>query len=112
MESKEFKKILLKGQCASRGVAESFVHIASDDNLNPPKGENFILVCKQTNPAYTLLMMKSKGVIAEIGGTVSHAAIVSRELEIPCIVSAENATRILKPGQKIILDATSGVVYG
>jgi len=104
-------KILVKGQTASRGIAEGTVHIATDENLEIPTEKDFILVCKQTNPAYSILLMKSKGVIAEVGGIVSHAAIISRELEIPCIVSAENATSILKQGQKITLDASNGIVY-
>ncbi|MFA4907399.1 MAG: PEP-utilizing enzyme [archaeon] len=104
--------VLARGACASRGRVEGIIHIASDDNLGFPSENDFILVCKQTNPAYSTLLMRSKGVIAEIGGIVSHAAIIARELEIPCIVGAENATQILKEGQKIVLDATNGVVYG
>lgn len=111
LEENKMKNPLLKGTCASKGSVEGTVHIATDKNLNPPSYENFILVCKQTNPAYSAVLMKAKGVITETGGIVSHAAIISRELEIPCIVSAEKATQILKNGQKIILDATQGLVY-
>lgn len=106
------KKQLLSGLCASRGIVEGIVHIASDNNLVMPKDNNFILVCNQTSPAYLVLLMNSKGVITEKGGMVSHPAIVSRELGIPCIVGAQNATQILKQGQKVLLDATNGVVYG
>lgn len=111
LEKNKMRNTLLKGTCASKGSAEGIVHIATDENLNQPSHDNFILVCKQTNPAYSAVLMKAKGVITETGGIVSHAAIISRELEIPCIVSAEKATQILKNGQKIILDATQGVVY-
>jgi pyruvate,water dikinase len=111
LENKRSKKVLLTGQCASKGIVEGIVHLVSDDNLAVPKEKDFIVVCKQTNPAYSVLLMKSKGVIAEVGGTVSHAAIISRELEIPCIVNAGGATLILKNGQKIVLDATNGFVY-
>lgn len=111
MNNNKSKKVLLSGQCASKGVAEGIAHIVFDENLQIPAVKDFILVCRQTNPAYSILMIKSKGVIAETGGIVSHVAIISRELQIPCMVNAENATTILKSGQKIILDATNGVVY-
>jgi len=104
-------KVLLKGVCANKGVVEGKVHFASDDNLVLPKENGFILLCNQTNPAYLILLMRSSGVITETGGIVSHAAIVSRELGIPCIVGAKDATAVLKHGQKIKLDATSGAVY-
>ncbi|MFA6268886.1 MAG: PEP-utilizing enzyme [archaeon] len=105
------KKQLLTGICASKGIFEGQVHIASDTNLVMPKEKGFILVCNQTSPAYIVLLMNSRGVITEKGGMVSHPAIVSRELGIPCIVGASNATQLLKQGQKILLDATNGVVY-
>jgi len=106
------KKHLLSGTCASKGIVEGIVHIATDTNLAMPKDKDFVLVCNQTNPSYIILLMNSKGVITEKGGIVSHPAIVSRELDIPCIVNAPNATQILKQGQRILLDATNGVVYG
>jgi len=106
------RKFLLRGVCASRGLVEGKVHIASDSNLSIPEKQGFILVCNQTNPAYLVLLMKSAGVITETGGVVSHAAIISREINLPCVVSAKDAAKILKDGQRILLDATNGAVYG
>lgn len=106
---------LLRGICASKGRVEGKIKIVSLDNinlLNSLDNLNFILVCEKTDPSYLLLMMKSKGVITQTGGVVSHAAIVSRELGIPCIVGCEGVLGKLKDEQQILLDATNGVVYG
>jgi len=105
------KKILCLGVCAGKGLVEGRVHLASDADLSIPKEKGFVLVCSQTNPSYLILLMKSSGVITETGGIVSHAAIISREIGIPCIVGAKDALSVLKEGQKVLLDASNGVVY-
>ncbi len=54
-------------------------------------------------------MIKTKAVITDLGGILCHAAIVSRELKIPCIVGTKIATKVLKNGDKIKIDAKGGV---
>jgi len=70
------------------------------------KGE--ILVARMTNPDWTSVMPLAKGIITDEGGRVCHAAIVSRELGIPCIVGTKNATKVLKDGEEITIDCSSG----
>lgn len=70
------------------------------------KGE--ILVTEITDPDWEPIMKIASGIITDKGGRTSHAAIVSRELGIPCIVGAQKATTILKTGQVITMDCSSG----
>lgn len=70
-----------------------------------------IIVVKATDPSYVLIMKKSSAIVSELGGLTSHAAIVARELGLPCVVAASDATKILKDGQKVVVDGSAGVVY-
>ena len=63
-----------------------------------------------TRPEFVPLMKKALAVVTDEGGITCHAAIVSRELRIPCITGTKNATRILKDGDLIEVDADNGVV--
>lgn len=72
------------------------------------KGE--ILVCPMSDPDYMPAIRKAAAIIADQGGLLCHAAIVARELQIPCVVGTEYATKILKDGDKIEVDAEKGIV--
>lgn len=69
-----------------------------------------ILVCKMTTPQDVPLMMKSKGIITEMGGILSHAAIVCRELKKPCITNVAGATKKLKKGMMIEMNGATGEI--
>jgi len=70
-----------------------------------------ILVTCQTDPGWTIIFPFLKGLVVERGGMLSHAAIVARELNIPCIVGIENATDLIANGANIKLDLLKGEVY-
>jgi len=70
-----------------------------------------ILVTRMTNPDWVPYMKIAGAIVTEDGGTTCHAAIVSREMGIPCIVGARNATKLMQMGQEYTVDANSGVVY-
>lgn len=72
--------------------------------------EGKILVTSQTDPGWTIVFPFLKGVVVERGGMLSHAAIVARELNIPCIVGAEHATDVIASGMNIRLDLQSGLI--
>ena len=72
--------------------------------------EGKILVTSQTDPGWTIIFPILKGVVVERGGMLSHAAIVARELNMPCIVGAERATDIIASGMNIKLDLQSGLI--
>jgi pyruvate,water dikinase len=69
-----------------------------------------ILVTKQTDPGWTIIFPFLRGIVVERGGMLSHAAIVARELGIPCIVGVDNATDVIENGAKIILDLQKGLI--
>lgn len=103
-------KILLRGIPASLGAVKGKVKILHDPSESHKIKMGDILVTEMTDPLYMRAMMKAGGIITNIGGVLSHAAIVSREFRIPCIVGTEKATEILKDEQIIVLDATKGEV--
>lgn len=104
------KKEIFYGTPARRGVVQGIVKIVykRSDFENFNKGD--ILVAPETTPAYVPLMRDAKAIVTERGGITSHAAIVSRELGVPCIISAEGVAHILKDGDFVEVDADNGVV--
>ena len=73
--------------------------------------EGDILVAEMTTPDYVPAMKRASAIVTDKGGRTAHAAIVSRELGIPCVVGTENATQLLTTGQLITVDGTRGRVY-
>jgi phosphohistidine swiveling domain-containing protein len=69
-----------------------------------------ILVVPSTSPSYVPLMRNAKGLVTDHGGMMSHAAIVAREFNLPCIVGTKQATKVLKNGDNIVLDLVNGEV--
>ncbi|QSZ27732.1 phosphoenolpyruvate synthase [Aceticella autotrophica] len=105
------KKVLVKGLGASPGIATGKVVFVNNFDDVTKIEKNTILVTTMTNPDMVPAMKKSLAVVTDEGGRTCHAAIVSRELGIPCIVGTKNATEILKEGMEITVDASRGVVY-
>jgi len=105
------RKILVKGLPASPGLVAGKVHlIPSVEHVSEfQAGE--ILVTEMTAPDWVPAMKKAKAIIADSGGMTCHAAIVSRELGIPCIVGSKNGTQVLATGMEVTVDAKRGVVY-
>lgn len=108
-------KVLLKGLPASPGVATGTVHVIDDpkDISKFKKGE--ILVTLMTSPDWVPAMQKAAAIVTNNGGMTCHAAIVSREMQIPCLVGTSSrgnaATKILRTGQEVTIDAKNGIVY-
>lgn len=96
----------LKGVGCSLGFISGKITIMHKFEL--PKKPLEIVVVKHTDPGWTPLFGICKGLIVENGGLLSHAAIISRELNLPCIIGVENATRLLKDGQQISMDGSTG----
>ncbi len=101
---------VLSGKSGCSGVARGRVRVVLDPleagDLEP--GE--VLVAPITDPAWTPLFMPAAAVVVNVGALMSHAVIVSRELEIPCVVSVENATKLLVDGTMVEVDGTAGTV--
>ncbi len=70
-----------------------------------------VLVTDMTNPDFVPFMKMASAIVTDKGGITSHAAIVSRELTIPCVVGTETATKELKTGKEYTVDSRNGVIY-
>jgi len=64
-----------------------------------------------TGPDLTPAFSKVAAVVTDEGGLMSHAALVAREKKVPCVIGTRTATRTFKTGEKVFVDATSGIVY-
>ena len=105
-------EIVLKGLPASPGVygGKAKVVLSPEEAAKEiQKGD--ILVTKMTNPDWVPYMRVAGAIVTDEGGMTCHAAIVSRELGIPCIVGAREATKLMKSGETYTVDARSGVIY-
>lgn len=100
----------IQGTVAYQGKVRGKVRVILEkkDLSNFKKGE--IIVARSTMPDYTPFMKLAKAIITDEGGITCHAAIVSREMKIPCIVGAKIATQILKNGDLVEVDAERGIV--
>lgn len=99
----------LKGSSASKGFVSGKVRIVIDVK-NAIFNEGEILVTSMTRPEFVPLMKKAAGIITNEGGITSHAAIISRELGIPCVIGTKFATQILHDGDLVEVDADKGIV--
>ncbi len=100
----------IKGMPAFKGLVRGRVKVVLDP-MNPGIfEEGDILVTGMTRPEYLPLMQKSGGFITDAGGLLSHAAIVARELKKPCVIGTEVATKVLKDGDLVEVDAERGIV--
>ena len=118
--NKETKKNVLKGVAAhSTGrKVKGIARIIHRDFSNPEalrktlgniqKGD--ILVSATTDPDFTAGLKKAGAIVTDVGGMLSHAAISARELNIPCIIGTEVASKVLKDGDLVEVDADRGVV--
>jgi len=104
-------KKILQGDPASPGIATGFTRVlkSAKDISRLKQGE--ILVTDMTTPDFVPAMKKAQAIITNKGGQTSHAAIVSRELGIPCIVGSDTATSILKTGRVITVNGQSGEIF-
>jgi len=99
----------LTGLGVSPGVAEGIARVVVDPGegtLQP--GE--ILVCSTTDPSWSAYLLIAAGVVIDIGGPLSHGAIVARELGIPCVINSVDGTRRLRSGDRLRIDGSSGRV--
>ena len=111
IEKKEEEKIdTIKGDVANCGKIQGIVKILNsyEDIYKVNKGD--IIVTTMTTPDFVAAMEKAAGFITDEGGITCHAAIISREFDVPCIVGTINATEKLKDGQLIEMNAYTGII--
>ncbi|MBI4427165.1 MAG: hypothetical protein HY569_01630 [Candidatus Magasanikbacteria bacterium] len=101
---------ILRGNCASPGKVTGIVKICRGEVELGKVNDGDILVACMTQPEFLPAVKKAKAIITDEGGITCHAAIVSRELGIPCVIGTKIATKVLKDGDEVEVDANHGVV--
>lgn len=116
MLSKNEKREEIRGLVANKGKAVGKVRIITFDDLRKiyevanALTEPFILVTGMTNPNMVPLIKKAQAIVTDEGGMTCHAAIISREFNVPCIVGTKGATNMLRDGDVVEVDAEKGIV--
>ncbi|MCF7861017.1 phosphoenolpyruvate synthase [Candidatus Woesearchaeota archaeon] len=105
---KEKSEIVIKGKSVGELIGKGRAHVIKDvHKINEfQKGE--VLVTDMTDPDWEPIMKIASAIVTNRGGRTCHAAIISRELGIPCVVGTNNATETIKPGQEITVDCSQG----
>jgi pyruvate,water dikinase len=100
----------LIGLCVSPGSVEAEVVVMRDPNEFATMRRGAILVAPATDPSWTPLFTLASGIIVEVGGVLSHASTIAREYGLPALANVKDATRLLKTGERVRLDASGGRV--
>ena len=100
----------IRGHAASPGVVEGIARVLRDVNEIGQIQDGEILVCPVTAPSWGPVFGKIRAAVSDIGGTMSHAAIVAREYRMPAVVGTGKATQRIKTGQLLRVDGDRGIV--
>ena len=100
----------LRGAAASPGIVEGVARVVIDVRQIAEVRDGDILVCPITSPAWAPIFSNVKAVVTDIGGVMSHAAIVCREYGLPAVVGTGRATSLIRTGQMIRVDGSAGTV--
>jgi pyruvate,water dikinase len=100
----------LQGVPLSAGVAEAPALVLEEPRADNLPAEPFILVCPSTDPAWVPLFAQARGLVMEIGGVLSHGAIVAREFGLPAVAGLPDVQRRLHTGQRLRVDGGLGIV--
>ena len=103
--------LILKGDPASPGISTGFVRLINSEKQIGQVNSGDVLVTSMTTPDFVPAMKKVKAIVTDKGGQTSHAAIVSRELGVPCVVGTQKATQVLKNGQLVTVNGKTGEVF-
>lgn len=94
----------------SPGIAEGRARVIRDLRKDAELEPGEILVCETTDPSWAAYFLVASGVVTDLGGAMSHGAIVSREIGIPCVVNTKTGTRTIRSGDLLRIDGTTGSV--
>ncbi|MDR0917915.1 MAG: hypothetical protein LBM93_01485 [Oscillospiraceae bacterium] len=99
-----------KGLAVSKGKYEGTVKVLKSTADFSKVEDGDILVVYASSPAWTVPLLKSGALIAEVGGILCHTAIIAREIGVPGIVNIENITALLNDGDKVMVDGEVGEI--
>jgi len=101
---------VLTGTAGGSGVVTGVARIVTDPAQEADLGPGTILIAPHTDPSWTPMFLGVDGVVVDVGGQMSHAVIVARELGLPCVVAVDAATRRIADGMTITVDGAAGTV--
>jgi pyruvate,water dikinase len=104
-------KLIAQGLGASTGIVTGQVRVLSSPSELDQLVDGEVLVVQHSNPAWTVGMLRAGAIISEFGGIISHAAIVAREMGVPCVVAVEHATSLLANGMLVRVDGETGTIH-
>jgi pyruvate,water dikinase len=110
--SRANRGVVLRGTAASPGLATAHASLVLSDRDMDGVRPGDILVCRSTGPSWTPLFGSVAGVVTDLGGPLSHAAIVAREYGIPAVIGTGNATSVLRHDRVYSVDGSAGEVRG
>jgi len=112
-KAQEALKVIVRGLSAGiRGYGAGTAKIVlNPDDAHKEMCKGDVLVTDMTNPDFVPFMKMASAIVTDKGGITSHAAIVSRELNIPCVVGTETATQVMKTGLEYTVDSRNGIIY-
>lgn len=100
----------LYGTCGNPGYVKGKARLIHTTKDFPKMKQGEILVTAYTTPEFVVVMRKSSGIVTDYGGVTSHSSIVARELNIPCVVGTKFATKLIKTGDFVEINAGEGIV--
>jgi phosphohistidine swiveling domain-containing protein len=106
----ESDKTILRGIPASPGRVTGRARVILDPQISAHLEHGEILVAPSTNPAWTPLLLGASALVTDIGGLLSHAAIVAREYGLPAVLDVKVGTRVIRTGQRLVVDGYTGMV--
>ena len=102
---------IIQGTIGAPGTATGTARIIHpDDILSSKFNDGDILICLMTSPDYVPLMKRAGAVVTQEGGILSHAAIISREMKVPCVVGVNGLLDKIMDGNTVKIDANKGTV--
>lgn len=108
VETKNVLELLGLSACQGKAIGSAKVVLLMKEMYKVQKGD--ILIASETTPEYVPAMKMAGAIVTDMGGITSHAAIVSRELQVPCVIGTKFATKVFKDGDLIEVDAMKGTV--
>jgi pyruvate,water dikinase len=102
--------VSIEGLGVSPGVVEGIARVIIDPATSDPLEPGEILVCGATDPSWVGHFLVAAALVIDVGGPMSHGAIVARELGVPCVINTIVGTSRLRTGDTVRIDGTSGTV--
>jgi pyruvate, water dikinase len=101
----------IAGVGASAGVVEGRVCVVTDPDFGDEMNVGDVLVARTTDPSWASVMFMASALVVDIGGMLSHAAVVARELGLPCVMGTKTGTTVLQTGDTVRVDGNTGDVH-